>query len=184
MRSFFYSVLRGAAVSAATQCFFDFLVGFVLAQGIDRPDRCWHPADQCDLQKQAQQARKRAANGEKHGKGQKQSKQQAHGRTGGETRKSRRRRPQSSIRQPNRGCLGSSRRQGCCCGARFVPEVVCGVHLWHLAQGLGQGGIVPTPAVHALRQQRKHRIASSTCITGQPKAALAAKHKRGNKRFS
>ena len=42
-------------------------------------------------------------------------------------------------------------------GARFVPDVVCGVYLLHLAQGLGQGGIVPTPAVHALRQQRERR---------------------------
>ena len=42
-------------------------------------------------------------------------------------------------------------------GQMSCAVYTCGT--WHLARGLGQGGIVPTPAVHALRQQREHPIA-------------------------
>ena len=176
MRSFFYSVLRVAAVSAATQCFFDFLVGFVLAQGIDRPDRCWHPADQCDLQKQAQQARKRAKAKQAAGAWQNVVK----------IRKSRQRRPQSSTRQLNRGCLGSSRRQGMQSAMELAPgQMSCAVYTcgtWRRAWV--KAASCPPRLCTRCTSSANIQLPSSTYITGQPKAALASKHKRGNERFS
>ena len=63
---------------AIAECFLDFLIGLVLAQGVDRPDRRGHPANQGQLQHQAQQSREGTADGEEHGKRQEQGKQQAH----------------------------------------------------------------------------------------------------------
>lgn len=42
----------------------DFLVGFVLTQGIHRPDCRWDPADQRELENQAEDTRERFADGE------------------------------------------------------------------------------------------------------------------------
>ncbi len=52
---------------------FDLLVRLVLTQRIHRPDGRGHPADQRDLQNQANNPRNRAANSEKYQKWQKNS---------------------------------------------------------------------------------------------------------------
>jgi hypothetical protein len=48
----------------------DFLVGFVLAQGIDGPDGCGQPAYEGELQDQTNDARKGATDGEESQEGQ------------------------------------------------------------------------------------------------------------------
>ena len=68
-----------SALIAAAEGILNLLFCLVLAQRVHRPNSGGYPANQGDLQDQAQQASKGAANGEKHRKGQKQSQQQAHG---------------------------------------------------------------------------------------------------------
>ena len=65
--------------NSGAQGFADFLVSFVLTQRIDRPDGCGHPADEGDLQQQADDAGKGAANREKLQLGQQDGENQAHG---------------------------------------------------------------------------------------------------------
>jgi len=55
-----------------------FLVGFVLAQGVYRPDGGRQPADKCELQYQADDAGDGAADGEELQPRQQQSDEQAH----------------------------------------------------------------------------------------------------------
>ena len=56
----------------------DFLIGFVLAQGVYRPDGGRQPADKCELQYQADDAGNGAADGEELQPGQQQGDEQAH----------------------------------------------------------------------------------------------------------
>jgi hypothetical protein len=50
------SLIFRASCSLLTEGFFDFLVGLVLAQGINRPNRCRNPSDESYLQDQANNA--------------------------------------------------------------------------------------------------------------------------------
>jgi hypothetical protein len=64
---------KGGLISPAGQRGLYFLVGFVLTQGIDRPNRCGQPANEDDLQDQTQDARKGSPNGEESQEGQENS---------------------------------------------------------------------------------------------------------------
>jgi len=62
-------------------CFLDFLICLVLAQRIYRPNRCRNPANNGELEQQAKDARKWAANGEELQPRENKSKDQAHSKT-------------------------------------------------------------------------------------------------------
>ena len=67
-----------ARLSPSAQCSFDFLVGGVLTQSVHGPDRGGDPADQCELQNQADDAGNRTANREKLEPRNNQGEQKAH----------------------------------------------------------------------------------------------------------
>lgn len=64
--------------SAAGQRLLDLLVGLVLAQRVHGPDRGGNPADQRDLEDQAEDAGEGAADGEELEPGEQEGEEQAH----------------------------------------------------------------------------------------------------------
>ena len=72
---------RSQAPGSVTRCkcFADFLIGLELAERIDRPNGCGQPANQGELQDQAENAGERAANGEEGEPGEEEGDEESHG---------------------------------------------------------------------------------------------------------
>jgi hypothetical protein len=77
-RRHFFARFQRPSLSARTERALNLLVSRILTERIHRPDRCGNPADQRDLQDQADDARNRAADREKLKLGQNQGEQQTH----------------------------------------------------------------------------------------------------------
>jgi len=78
VRSRLKRLARLLCQSTSAQCRVDLAIRLVLIEGVDRPDGGRNPADQGDLENQADNAGQRSSNREENRKGQEQREQQAH----------------------------------------------------------------------------------------------------------